>query len=642
MCGIAGIFYANAEKAPPPAQVKAMTDAIAHRGPDGEGFHLAPGIALGHRRLAIIDPLGGAQPMYNEDRSIAIVFNGEIYNFESLRDDLVAAGHIFENRCDTETIIHAWESFGEACVDHLSGMFAFALWDSRQQKLFCARDRLGKKPFYYAWINGDFVFGSEIAALAAMPGFSKTIRPEAVDSYFAYGYVPEPSTIFQSVEKLPAASTLTLDRAGKTPRIARYWQPRPQAGAATETEAAAELRQRLKTATALRLVSDVPLGAFLSGGVDSSAVVAAAATLRTTELDTFTIGFDGAEDETPYAAQVAALYHTRQHTERAAATDMIAGARQQARIFGEPFGDSSSVPSITVCRLARRHATVAISGDGGDEVFGGYRRYRWHQLISGVRRRIPAGLRRSAIGTLAALYPKLDRAPRFLRGKHTLTELSLDDAQGYARTVTRTHAAQRHALFSPDLRARIGGHDPHAALIATMQEAEGADPLLQAQLADLATWLPGDILTKVDRASMAASLEVRAPFLDHDLLQWGLGLPAAMKIGPDGGKHILKRALKPWLPDEILFRPKQGFASDLALTFRSEMPRIKTLLLGEAMLQSGLFDAAAIGKLLSEHQSGARNHAQPIWLLLAFEGFLASLEAAPHSACQPDSARQAA
>jgi asparagine synthase (glutamine-hydrolysing) len=486
------------------------------------------------------------------------------------------------------------------------------------------------------------VFGSEIAALAAVSGFSRAIRPEAVDSFFAYGYVPEPATIFQNVEKLAAGSTMTLDRASMTPRIARYWQPHPKAAVRTEADAAAELRHRLKTAVARRLVSDVPLGAFLSGGVDSSAVVAAAATLRTTELDTFTIGFDGAEDETPYANVVAELYRTRQHAERAAATDIIAGARQQARIFGEPFGDSSSVPSITVCRLARRHATVAISGDGGDEVFGGYRRYRWHQLISGIRRHIPAGLRRSAIGTLAALYPKLDRAPRFLRGKHTLTELSLDDAQGYARTVTRTHAAQRHALFSPHLRARIAGHDPHAALIATMQAAEGADPLLQAQLADLATWLPGDILTKVDRASMAASLEVRAPFLDHDFLQWGLGLPAAMKIGADGGKHILKTALKPWLPDDLLYRPKQGFATDLAATFRSDMQRVETLLLGAPMLQSGLFDAAAIGRLLTEHQSGVRNHAQPIWLLLAFEGFLASLEAPPQNASQTDSAKQAA
>jgi asparagine synthase (glutamine-hydrolysing) len=259
-----------------------------------------------------------------------------------------------------------------------------------------------------------------------------------------------------------------------------------------------------------------------------------------------------------------------------------------------------------------------------------------------VRRHIPAGLRRTAIGTLAAIYPKLDRAPRVLRAKHTLSELSLDDAQGYARTVTRTHAAQRHALFSPHLRAGIAGHDPHAPLVAIMQAAGDADPLLQAQLADLATWLPGDILTKVDRASMAASLEVRAPFLDHDFLQWGMGLPAAMKIGPDGGKHILKAALQPWLPDDILYRPKQGFATGLATTFRTGMTRVETLLLGEPMLQSGLFDAAAISTMLAEHHSGVRDHAQPIWLLLAFEGFLASLDSATATASQPDPARQAA
>jgi len=642
MCGLAGIFYAAADTQPPPAQIKAMTDAIAHRGPDGEGFHLAPGIALGHRRLAIIDPLGGAQPMYNEDRSVAIVFNGEIYNFETLRDDLAAIGHVFTNRCDTEAIVHAWETYGERCVDHLSGMFAFALWDARQQILFCARDRLGKKPFHYSWINGDFVFGSEIAALAALPGFNTAIRPEAVDDFFTYGYVPEPGSIFEGTEKLPAASTLTLDRATGRLRINRYWQPCPQKVAITEDEAAPELRRRLKTAVAQRLVSDVPLGAFLSGGVDSSAVAAAAATLRTTELDTFTIGFEGAEDETPYALQVANLYHTRHHTERAAAADMVGGARAQAKIFGEPFGDSSSVPTITVCRLARRHATVALSGDGGDEVFGGYRRTHWHQLVSGIRKHVPAGLRRSAIGTLAAVYPKLDRAPRFLRAKHTLTELSLDDAQGYARTVTRCHAAQRHALFSPALRARIAGHDPHGPLAALMRAAEDADPLLQAQLADLGTWLPGDILTKVDRASMAASLEVRAPFLDHDFLQWGLGLPAAMKLGPGGGKHILKRALEPWLPRDILYRAKQGFATDLAATFRQDMKRIESLLLGAPMLDSGLFDAAAISRLLAEHARGKFNHAQPIWLLLAFEGFLASLHAAPAHANQPDAAKQAA
>jgi asparagine synthase (glutamine-hydrolysing) len=629
MCGIAGLFTPTRLATPEIGAIRAMTDALAHRGPDGDGFHIEPGLALGHRRLAVIDPEGGHQPMYNEDRTVAIVFNGEIYNFEALRTELAALGHVFENRCDTEAIVHAWESWGPDCVRRLSGMFAFALWDSTSQTLFCARDRLGKKPFYYSFEGGRLAFGSELAALAAVPGTRRQIRPEAVDSFFALGYVPEPGTIFEGIHRLPAASTLLMDRSGQPPRITRYWRPSGITTPCREAEAVGMLTDKLRDAVACRLVADVPLGAFLSGGVDSSAVVAMAAPMRAEKLDTFTIGFDGAEDETPYARMVAERYGTRQHNDRAAATDMIGGARSQGAVFGEPFGDSSSVPTLTVCRLARRHATVAVSGDGGDEVFGGYRRYRWHRLVSGVRQHLPPGLRRHAIGRLAALYPKLDRAPRFLRAKHTLTELSLDDAQGYARTVSRSQAAQRQALFSPSLRQKIGGHDPFALIVSVMQDAHEADPLLQSQLADLATWLPGDILTKVDRASMAASLEVRAPFLDHEFLEWGLSLPAALKIGAGGGKHILKRALEPLLPREILYRPKQGFASDLAPLFRREAARVRTLLLGPCMLESGLFDPAGIARLLDEHESGGSDHSQVIWLLLAFEGFLHAWAAAP-------------
>ena len=569
MCGIAGIFSADASAPPDGRAVRRMTDALRHRGPDGEGLHEDPGVALGHRRLAIIDPEGGHQPMYNEDESVAIVFNGEIYDFAALRDELAAMGHVFRNRCDTETIVHAWESWGPACVERLDGMFAFALWDRRSGQLFCARDRLGKKPFYYAIVGGDFVFGSEMGALTTIAGLDRRIDPRAVDDFFAYGYVPEPDTIFTGVKKLAAGHTLLVERDASRTRIAplrpqQYWTPPTVATPMTEGEAAPMLRAHLARATASRLISDVPLGAFLSGGVDSSAVVATAAGLRSEKLDTFTIGFDGSEDETPYANAVAARYGTRQHVERAAATDMIAGARSQAAAFGEPFGDSSSVPTMTVCRLARKHATVAISGDGGDEVFAGYRRTRWHSLVSGARRYLPSGVRRHAVGRLAALYPKLDRAPRFLRAKHTLTELSLDSAIGYASTVTKLHERQRRALFTPRLRRAIEGHAPFARIASVMQAAEDADPVLQAQLADLATWLPGDILTKADRASMAASLEMRAPFLDAAFVSWGLSLPASLKIQGGEGKSILKKALEPLLPRDILYRPKQGFTSDLA------------------------------------------------------------------------------
>ena len=634
MCGLAGIFHDDPESRVDPQLIRGMTDAVSHRGPDGEGFHVAPGISLGHRRLAIIDPVGGQQPMYNEDHSVGIVFNGEIYNFEELRTELAAIGHVFRNRCDTEAIVHAWESWGSDCVHRLSGMFAFALWDSRKRQLFCARDRLGKKPFYYAQVAGSgggaLVFGSEMQALAAYPGLERRIDPHAVEDYFALGYVPDPATIFTGIHKLPAAHTMLVERREGRPgpariTLQRYWSPPVKTQACSAQDAKPVLLRKLRAAVGARLVSDVPLGAFLSGGVDSSAVVALAASLRNTPLDTFTIGFDGAEDETPYATAVAERYGTRQHNEHAAATDMIDGARIQAKIFGEPFGDSSSVPTLTVCKLARLHATVAISGDGGDEVFGGYRRTRWHGLVSAARRYLPRPVRRTAIAGLAALYPKLDRAPRFLRAKHTLTELSLEDAQSYARTVTRSHAAQRHTLFSARLRSDIQGHDPFARIAELMEAAEDADPVLQAQLADLATWLPGDILTKVDRASMAASLEVRAPFLDHGLLSWGLSLPSALKIRGPEGKLILKQALEPLLPRDVLYRTKQGFTTDMAPLFRHDADRVRARLLDGPMLASGLFDQRAIASLIDNHAAGRSDNTQPIWLLLAFEGFLADM-----------------
>ncbi|HTZ72003.1 MAG TPA: asparagine synthase (glutamine-hydrolyzing) [Acetobacteraceae bacterium] len=624
MCGIAGIFTADREARPSLALARRMTDAIAHRGPDGEGFFTDPGLVLGHRRLAVIDPEGGHQPMFNEDGSVAIVFNGEIYNFEALRRELARLGHNFRNRCDTEAIVHAWESWGPDCVTRLAGMFAFALWDRNSETLFCARDRLGKKPFHYASAGGDFYFGSELAALAQVPGLLGRLDPAAIEDFFTFGYVPEPASIFAGVAKLPAAHTLLL-RRGAPPRLTRYWSPPTVAQPCVEADAILQLQTLLRDAVGKRLVADVPLGAFLSGGVDSSAVVATAAAQRAS-LDTFTVGFEGAEDETRYARTVAARYATRQHETREAALDMIEGARRAAAVFGEPFGDPSAVPTIAVCRMARRHVTVALSGDGGDEVFAGYRRTRWHTLVSAARRYLPRTIRRHVVGQLATLYPKLDRAPRFLRGKYTLSELSLDDAAGFARTATKIHETHRRALFSATQRAAIAGHDPHAALVARFDAAEDADPLLQAQLADLATWLPGDILVKADRASMAASLELRAPFLDHALVEWGLALPSKLKLHGTEGKYVLKKALEPALPPDILYRPKQGFTNDLAPAFRSQAPKLRTRLLGEPMLSSGLFAPAAVARLIDEHEAGGADHSQKLWLLLSFEGFLAARE----------------
>ena len=624
MCGLAGIFDSDPSARIDTALLRRMTELLGHRGPDGDGFHVERGIGLGHRRLAIIDPASGQQPMYNEDGTVAIVFNGMIYNYQELRSDLQYRGHLFRSRCDTETIIHAWETWGPDCVNHLDGFFAFAIWDRNQQTLFLARDRLGKKPIYYATLpGGRFVFGSEMVALNTVPGISRRIRPRAVDDFFAYGYIPDPETIYEGVARLPAAHALLLKRGETWGAPQRYWRPRITPFDISLEQAIEELNTRLFASTERRLISDVPLGAFLSGGVDSSAVVATAARLRD-GLDTFTIGFAGAEDETPYAEQIARRYGTHQHNEAASAIDYIEAAREQGRIFGEPFGDQSSVPTHRVCALARRLATVAISGDGGDEVFAGYRRHRWHTLVESARHMLPPGLRRGAIAMLARAYPKLDWAPQWLRAKHTLTELSLDSALGYYRTIARVHDERRRTLFSPEMEAGLDGYDAAARIPALIAESGSDDPLAQAQYVDINTWLPGDILTKVDRASMANSLEVRAPLLDYKLVEWGLSLPATLKLRGGQGKYVFKKAMEPWLPKDVLYRPKQGFATPLGLLFRREAARVRARLLGEPMLHSGLFARESLVQMIDEHAAGRFDHSLTLWHLLVFEGFLAS------------------
>ncbi len=630
MCGLAGIYH-QAGAPVDRALLERMTTALVHRGPDGEGFHAEPGIGLGHRRLSIIDVAGGHQPMWNEDHSVVIVFNGEIYNFADLRPELQALGHAFRNHSDTETIIHAWEAWGPDCLERLNGQFSFALWDRKQATLFLARDRLGKKPLYYARrADGSLVFGSEMSALEQVHDLPRRISAAAVDDFFALGYVPDPHTIFEGIYKLPAAHYLLL-RPGSHGAPRRYWSAPTQSRAASETESIEELRQRLQKATQLRLMADVPLGAFLSGGVDSSAIVATAAMLKTSPLSTFTIGFPGTQDETPFAQMIAQRYRTAQHVDQAQ-PDYLDAARRQARIFGEPFGDSSSVPTEAVCALARQHVTVSLSGDGGDEVFAGYRRYRWHQIAEAVRAYLPGPVRRRILGQLAAAYPKMDWAPQWLRAKHTLTEISLDSALGYYRTIAKVQHGQRRQLFSAKLRSQLDGHDPSARILDLMQACDTDNSLLQAQYVDVNTYLVGDILTKVDRTSMAHSLEVRAPFLDHDFLAWGMSLPNALKLRGQRGKYVLKKALEPMAPHELLYRRKQGFAMGLADLFKRQSARLRERLLAGPMQDCGLFDQTAIAGLIDGHEQGRADFAGPLWLLLAFEGFLdAQSTAAPEA-----------
>lgn len=639
MCGIAGIFHpavGSLDRAEvDAAALRRMTAALAHRGPDGDGFHTEPGIGLGHRRLAIIDIGGGQQPMYNEDGSVAIVFNGEIYNHLPLRQELQALGHVFRNRCDTEAIIHAWESWGPDCVTRLNGMFAFALWDRNQQCLFLARDRLGKKPIYYATLdNGRFVFASEMQALTTLPQIRRQLDPAAVDDFFAFGFIPDPGTIYRDVRRLPAGHSLLLDRSGHPPVVTRYWRVYPTRHQMDEAEAVQQLVPRLTASVKARLIADVPLGAFLSGGVDSSAVVALAAGLHDGLLSTFTIGFVGEADERRYAELVARRYRTAHLAEGSDAVDYIDAAREQGVLFGEPFADSSSVPTARVCELARRAVTVALSGDGGDEVFAGYRRYWWHRLADGVRTALPGSVRRRVVGDLARFYPKLDRAPRWLRAKYTLTEISLDSALGYYRTLCKLHDESRRALFSHRTISAIDGHDPSRRVAALIDEAGTDDPVAQAQYVDLNCYLPGDILTKVDRASMAHSLEVRAPLLDYEFIEWAAHLPSSLKLHGREGKFVLKRALEPVLPADILYRRKQGFAVSLGREFRVGAGRIRERLLSGPMMDCGLFDHAALTRLVDDHATGKFDHAAALWPLLVFEGFLAyetDLPAAPDS-----------
>ncbi len=640
MCGVVGLFHPGNAATPEVALVRRMADAIRHRGPDGDGYHVEPHLGFGHRRLAIVDLAGGAQPMATADGNVVLTFNGEIYNHLELRRELEALGRVFRTRSDTEAILHGWCVWGPGVVERLNGMFAFALWDRAKGELLLARDPLGEKPLHLAWLpDGGLAFASELCGLLVLPELSRRIDPAALNDMLALGYIPDPATVYAGIRRLPAAHLMLL-RRGETarPEPRRYWSP-PAAPAAAPADTAAELTRRLDHAVRARMMSDVPLGSFLSGGVDSGIVTALAATARQQAghgaLDTFTIGFPGENDEREAAATVAARYGTAHHAE-ADATDYVAVAREQARIFGEPFADHSSVPTLAVCKLARRHATVALSGDGGDEVFAGYRRYRWHLLAEAVRTRVPAGARRHVIGALARAYPKLDRAPKWLRAKTTLTEISLDSALGYYRTVCKMHDDQRMAVFSPAQRAALDGHDPAARFTALMEAVDPADPLLQAQYADLHTYLPGDILVKTDRTSMAVALEVRPPILDPDLVAWGMALPAAMKIVGGRGKQILRDAAGPFLPADLLARRKTGFATSLADQLRASIDTIRARLTGAPMLDSGMFDRAALVRLVDEHASGRHDHAQKLWSLLMVEGFLAN------EAGQSEAAREAA
>lgn len=628
MCGIAGLYYPAMPKPVEPARVAAMAEALEHRGPDGAGVWTAPGIGLGHRRLAIIDLGGGAQPMLTPDGAVAVSYNGEIYNFREVRAELEALGHAFETESDTEVLLHGWRAWGPEMLSRLNGMFAFALYDVARQSLFLARDRFGVKPLHYTELSdGGLAFASEIKGLLAYPSFRRKPDFAAVEDYLGLGYVPDDACLIAGVRKLPAGHYLLVERGRRVPDPVRWWDidfSRRATGKPRDLEA--ELVEHMRAAVVSRMVSDVPLGAFLSGGVDSSAVVALMAEASRSAVKTCTIGFDEADhDETAYARLVAERFAT-DHRTRTVASDDFTLIDKLVEAFDEPFADASALATYRVCALARESVTVALSGDGADEAFAGYRRYRFFAGEERVRGLLPSRLRGAVFGTLGNLYPKADWAPRAFRAKTTLLALAEAGEQAYPKAVGVTPPDLRQRLYSSAARKALGGHRAEQRYTDAMRQAPARDALDRAQYADIRHWLPGDILTKIDRTSMAVSLEAREPLLDYRLVEFAATLPPGLRIRAGQGKWLMKKALEPYLPREILYRPKMGFVTPVSAWFRKALAgEAAALGRSRVLAGTGWFDLGTVERLAADHQSGRADHGRTLWQLLMLERSLTRL-----------------
>ena len=628
MCGIAGIVDLKGREAISPARLKAMTDAIARRGPDGEGRWFAPGVGLGHRRLAIIDPEGGIQPFMSPDQRVALVFNGMIYNFRALRAELEAQGAVFLTDSDTEVLLHGWQIWGEGMVERLDGFFAAAIWDEDRESLFLMRDRWGKKPFYYTRnAAGELLFGSDLDAILAGLDGVPPIRRDALADYLALGYVPEPKSIFEGIEKLPPAHVLRLDRGGEMREPQKYWTIRvhPQ-GNCTLDAAVEQLTPLLRSAVRKRLVADVPLGTFLSGGVDSAAMLAIASDIRGPGLDACTMGFDDPSlDETGLAAAVAQRHGAQHHIEKVTA-DAMADLDGLGAAFTEPFADASALPTLHLCAMASRHVKVALSGDGGDELFAGYRRYPHHLAEENVKARLPGWAGRGLFGPLAKAYPALPNAPRVLRAKSTFESLATDAMGGLFRATAILRENDRDRLLGSD--ARIDAYSTADLLRDHAMQAGTDDPLARAQYVDLMTWLPGRMLVKVDRASMATGVEVRNPLLDIDLATWAARLPTNLKLDGFSGKRVLKAALRAHVPDTILDAKKRGFVAPIGgwMTgrFAGEMERLTER---SILLDAGLVERDAVRGMWSDLKGGRADTSRALWTVLMLDRFVTRVDA---------------
>ena len=613
MCGIAGLFAHDRDRAVDAELARRMGERLLHRGPDGGGLRSGPGYALAHRRLAIVDVSGGAQPMATADERLWVIYNGEIYNHLELRNELEAAGAVFRTRCDTEVLLHGYRIWGVELASRLRGMFALAIVDEERHELYVARDRLGKKPLYYCEHDGQFAFASELKALRELDR-RFDVRADAVAQFLAMRYVPDPLTVFEDVHKLEPAHWCRV-RRGKVERQ-RYWRLTFAPDARDVATHEEEVLERLDDAVDVRLMGEVPLLPFLSGGVDSYAVVDSMTRTLGRPVEACTIGFpDPAFDERPGARESARACGATLR-EEVLDPEQLLELDWFAETYDEPFSDSSAVPTYHVSRLARRHATVALTGDGGDEGFGGYRRYLFDVREHRARSRLPRALWR----TLGRVYPKADWLPQKLRARRTFENLGADPAVAYARSVSAHLPEEVLAVLRPEHHERAG--DPHAPLLAAYRQSDAAHPLHRAVQCDLATWLPGDILVKADRASMAVSLELRAPFLDHLLLESAATIPADWHFRGGRTKAFLRDTLRRRLTPSALQRKKQGFSVPLRAWCQGPVGAAVESVLGEQRLGEWL-DPAVVQKLLQRHRQGVGDHAEMLWAVLVFARFLA-------------------
>tara|TARA_Y100001956_G_scaffold82936_1_gene107018 strand:- start:11243 stop:13141 length:1899 start_codon:yes stop_codon:yes gene_type:complete len=618
MCGIAGFSLFNYNEGGEEA-LHAMHHAILHRGPDASGIYLDDHIGLCHRRLSILDlSEAGNQPMYSADNNLVIVFNGEIYNFLELRAELEQQGVAFKSHTDTEVILELYAREGVKCLQKLNGMFAFALWDKTKQELFIARDRLGKKPVYYFSDNGRFAFGSEIKAILALKDIPREIRLDAVYDFFAYQYVPDPKSIFKHIHKLPPAHYLVLNKDGFN--IHEYWDLSfKNISSASEEANKVQLKALLEKVTKQRMISDVPLGAFLSGGVDSSGVVAMMSELSETPVKTCTIGFDNKEfNEADFAREIAEKYETEHH-EFTVHQNVAEQLEHIASFFDEPFADPSLVPTFFVSELARKAVTVALAGDGGDEMFAGYEKYTTDDIENKLRNKFPESIRKTIFPSLAKLVGVLPGAIG-RKGKSLLTSLSHDPAMGFFITNSMMTDDMWNKLVKPNVATTLNGYHPSQYTLDMYNKADGPDHLSKILYTDIKTYMTGDILVKVDRMSMANSLEVRAPILDYQVAEFAATLPSSQKYRYGEKKYLLKEVFKPFIPDSLLYRKKMGFSTPLDEWFRGELKvfsESKLLQCDKGL--SDIFNKEMINSVWQEHQSRTKDHGIALWSMLMYQ-----------------------